>query len=122
MTVNIGVKKIGKTLTGARKKKRKLPKSVDIGCVKWDIEYDPKVGGGYFKDNTITIGTRNKENILETLFHEVFEAILVTRGNRYRHQFEFDNSGIMFVMNHLEFENFVIDVVSALKSMGHSCV
>lgn len=99
----------------------KLPTSLLISSVKYKVTYSPKTGGGVsnLTDKVITIGTINKAEVLNILYHEAIESILHERGLRYT-RYEEGNDGIRFVFTHHDYENIIADmlvVISALKDL-----
>ena len=65
----------------------------------------------------IMIGTklRSDERTFENFLHEVMEIVAVERLHRYSE--EDDSDGSIFVMNHNQFYNYVIDVAAAIFPM-----
>ena len=98
----------------------KWPKTLIICGKKRHITYKPDDEGGLcdLVTGNITIGTATKEDVLETLMHEVGELILHTHGDRYSRYVE-GNDGLRFVMDHRGYEAFIREltlVVEQLKS------
>lgn len=96
----------------------KLPKKVTVSGVLYTIHADPKHSGGItdLKEKTIIIGTEIPTMVEEILFHEIFEAILHERGNRFT-LYEEGNDKIKFVLDHSEFENVCKDLLFSLKDI-----
>jgi len=72
--------------------------------------------GGWFDSNILTIGIghSNKADMLDTLMHEILEAVLFERGYRYK-LYDEGNEKMLFSFNHAEFDNIACDMVLALK-------
>ena len=98
----------------------KLPKSVNICGKMFSVVSDKDSDGGNvdMEKRIITVGTMNKDDILENFLHEVGEAILVTREFRYaREREEKDSADYRFIMNHEEWTLFGKDMSIALKNL-----
>jgi hypothetical protein len=82
----------------------------------WTIKYDKNRSGGEFwgEKFLIIIGTKYPQDIPAIIYHEIIEIILSERGLRYNRYSQAVNDGYMFVMNHKEFENVIMDITSAL--------
>ena len=97
----------------------KLPKTVNICGKICRVVQNPEDGGGSFSlsDYTIRIGTRYKQDIINSFFHEVIEGVLSERLMRYRSYPDIVNDGIIFCFTHKEFENCIADIVTALEGV-----
>ena len=100
-------------------KKNKIIKTFIDGR-EWDVEFDPKVAGGWFsgKENYIKIGMKNTTNqeMSQIIIHELLEAICTTRSTRYKLPYDSDDNGhFLFAFNHLQFEQIVNDLYLAIK-------
>jgi len=65
--------------------KIKRIKKLRINNTVFKIIWNKKFSGGnfYFKNNTITIGTKKENIILECILHELFEICCLEMGVRY---------------------------------------
>jgi hypothetical protein len=92
-----------------------LPTKLDICGVTYEVKFSPKMAGGEtdIVDKVITIGTKNKKEILNILFHEIGEAIGHERGVRYT-RYEEGNDGVRFLLTHHEYENIIADIVAVV--------
>lgn len=97
----------------------KLPKSIILAGVEWDIVQCKEEYGGSFVNatHTIEIGTTVKKNIPIIFLHEVIEAIMAIRCHRYRIYDSSTNEKILFSFNHAQFENMIMDISMALKGI-----
>ncbi len=98
----------------------KLPKTVYIAGVTYQIKKNSKDWGGKFDagKQIIWIGTKGKNDFqLGVLLHEVLEAILAERNLRFKlNSFE-DNEHYRFFFTHDEFDNVCLDLALALKDV-----
>lgn len=98
----------------------RLPKTVTIYGKQYKIIKDPTRNGASvaFDKDEITIGTIEKGNIINNLFHEVIELLLAENHHRYEnHHLQPDRNDIIFIFNHTEFENLIPQIVFALKDV-----
>lgn len=103
-----------------------LPKSVIIAGKTWKIVLDKKERGAWYSGDKqeIHIGLKNvtQEHTRINFLHEVIEAIFSERLLRYKLPYTgADNGHYLFVMNHLQFENAVVDIGLALKEVLNRC-
>lgn len=95
----------------------KLPKKIQI-CGKIYAVCEEKEQSCFGRANSgskiITVGTKYglSQQIWENILHEVAEMVCCER--QYRYAANDDNSGIVFVMNHNEFDNFAMDLAAAI--------
>lgn len=98
--------------------KPKLPKTVIIGGRDWKVEYqkdkNSNISEAFNTKSLIKIRSNCPAYIVEDLLHEVAESIMVERGYRFSSH---DINNYRFVMNHQEFESFIIDLHLALKGV-----
>ena len=96
----------------------KLPKSVIITGKRYRVVLDPQRDDGEFdmEKMAITIGTQNPADVLENFLHEVWEGILLSRGNRYSVYVE-GNDKLRFVQDHAELENAIKDLALAIEGI-----
>jgi len=98
--------------------KPKLPKTVIIGGRNWRVEYkkDKKDldSNAYPGESLIKIRSDETDYTTESFLHEIAESIMVERGYRFSSH---DVNNYRFVMNHQEFESFIIDLRLALKGV-----
>ncbi len=96
----------------------KLPKHIQICGLKVQIVQAPNRVDGEYNCNTkvMTIGTGSPAQVPEIFMHEVLEAILYERGQRFSLYTE-GNDQLRFVLTHHEFENFVKDVIIAFPNI-----
>ena len=80
------------------------------------VRFNPKLAGGEtdITNKVVTIGTKNKKEILNILFHEIGEAIGHERGVRYT-RYEEGNDGVRFLLTHHEYENIIADIVAVVS-------
>ena len=99
----------------------KALKSVTCASKRYSVKYHPNTSGGQFHTKTkeIHIGTKcSKQDMLETLLHEIAEVILVERNIRYAQEKGVtENGDYMFVMNHDSFEMFIKDLTLAVQEI-----
>ena len=93
-----------------------LPTKLDICGVPYEIRFNSKISGGEtdIANKVVTIGTKNKKEILNILFHEIGEAIGHERGVRYT-RYEEGNDGVRFLLTHHEYENIIADIVAVVS-------
>ncbi len=96
----------------------KLPKTVIIGGRDWKIEYkkdkNDHESSAHMGKSLIKIRSDCPDYATEAFLHEIAESIMVERGYRFSSH---DTNNYRFVMNHQEFESFIIDLRLALKGM-----
>ncbi|KKK61134.1 hypothetical protein LCGC14_3017380 [marine sediment metagenome] len=96
----------------------KLPKTVNICGKIYKVRKDPKSydGGGTTARCEMTVGTKNKnpERQFEIFLHEVMEIAAVEKDYRYHGG---NDADLLFVMSHKEFDNYTVDVASAIRPM-----
>lgn len=87
----------------------------------WTIKYEKSRSGGEFWGDKfeIIVGTKYPKDIPDILYHEIIEAILTERGLRYNRYSQAANSGYMFVFDHKEFENLIVDISSVLYNFKY---
>ncbi len=95
----------------------KLPRSVVIAGRPWLVVYDKSLNGAEWKSNPgeIRIGAHNSDEEQMIYFlHEVLEAILDRRNNRYEST---HSENDLFVFDHREFINIVRDFYFAIRPL-----
>jgi hypothetical protein len=99
-------------------KTMKLPKKISICGVDYDVVQDKKINGGKFDCGTykIKIGIRYPKDVPNIFLHEIIEAIITERGQRWR-MWSDTNEKLLFSFNHAEFVNIVMDIAAALKGV-----
>jgi len=92
-----------------------FPARLDICGVTYAVKLSPKLGGGEtdVKEKIIVVGTKNKKEVLNILFHEIGEAIGHERGVRYT-RYEEGNDGVRFLLTHHEYENVIADIIAVV--------
>ena len=99
-----------------------LPKEVIIAGRTWKILTSKKSRGAWFTGGKqeIHIGLKGatEEHTRINFLHEVLEATFSERLLRYKLPYmESDNGHYLFVMDHKQFENAVVDLGFALKDV-----
>ena len=98
--------------------KPKLPKTVIIGGRNWNVEYkkdkNDNNSEAFNSKSLIKIRCTSPDYIVEDFLHEIAESIMVERGYRFSSH---DINNYRFVMNHQEFESFIIDLRLSLKDV-----
>jgi hypothetical protein len=89
-----------------------------ISSVKYEIRYDPKSAGGItdLSNKVITVGTANKKDARNILYHEAVESIMHERGLRYS-RYEEGNDGVIFSLTHHDFENLIADLLVVIDEL-----
>lgn len=97
----------------------KLPRVVTIVGLEYKVIADKDKTGGWFNTGAkeIHIGTKIKSDIKRIFVHEVLEAILTERGNRYTLYGNGTNDRLLFSFYHYEYEQIVDELVYSLKSL-----
>ena len=95
----------------------KLPKEVIIAGRTYKVILNKNKTGASFNGNKalIEIGGKYPSDIPMLFLHEVMEAVLTERGNRYSCYTE--GNEYLFSFTHKEFENFVMDVRLTLREI-----
>lgn len=96
----------------------RLPKTVTICGKTYNVEQRREMydSGGSTLTQTIQIGCKSKkdERRFENFLHEVMEITACERGYRYG---KGTSDDCVLVMNHKEFDNFSVDVATALTPL-----
>ncbi len=86
----------------------KIPKTLIIGGVPWEILLVPKMSGGFFSwhDHTIKIARNlSEQRRFQVLVHEIVEVIMVNNTMRFQKNFtQVANGDYLFSFNHDQFE------------------
>lgn len=101
----------------------KIPPKLIICGREYRIIKDKKLRGGNFDGGAqvIRIGIKNNpptDEIRITLLHEIIELILAERLLRYQKNYShIENGHYLFCFNHQQFEDWIIDLNSALRTL-----
>lgn len=96
----------------------RLPESVMISGKPYKVKKNPKRWGGnaHSGPQTITVGTARDQSAqrkFDNYVHEVAEAVTIERNLR----FTATDDDVKFVMDHKQFDNFAVDIATALWPM-----
>ncbi len=96
----------------------RLPKTVQISGKTYNVQQDKDRwgGNGGTGKQVITVGTKNDQSVerkFENFVHEVAEMVAAEQTLR----FEANDSEIVFVMTHKQFDRFASDFATAILPM-----
>ncbi len=96
----------------------RLPKTVNISGKTYAVSKDKRLydSSGATLGQSIVVGVQSQktERQLDNFIHEVMELIACERSVRYGSG---GSERSVFVMNHKEFDNFCVDVATAIRPM-----
>lgn len=100
----------------------------NVGSRRYNIKFDKDSNGGHFDttgsdgNGLIEVGVENnrtKESILETLTHELVEAILATDNKRWSHFTSTHSSrSHLFIFDHDYIDSFTRQLLTGLETSG----
>ena len=95
----------------------KLLFKTNLSGFEYSVKYDSRVRGGYIEYDTkeIIVGTPISE-LLDTIIHEILEAIFIERKKRFcLVANNAEDEGLTFLCTHREFTNICKDLSMALS-------